>query len=107
MFWGELIGDVTVAIGDDDGDNGLENFLFGESDLDLRLLVGLTKFEITNLLALVGVAVSYGGDGGAVLALLVLIFKSSLYDLLQAATLKVLASWNNSKLRDLVCEGPI
>ena len=46
-------------------------------------------------------------DGGAVLALLVLIFKSSLYDLLQAATLKVLASWNNSKLRDLVCEGPI
>ena len=35
--------------------------LFGESDLDLKLLVGLTKFEITNLLALVGVAVSYGG----------------------------------------------
>ena len=32
----KVIGDFVVAIGEEDGDNGLANFLFGESDLDLN-----------------------------------------------------------------------
>lgn len=39
MFWGELIGDVTVAIGDDDGDNGLENFYLEKAILILSCLL--------------------------------------------------------------------